>query len=225
MLQDKKEERSYRCELHCHSEYSPDSNLILAQIIKICQQKKIDVIALTDHNEIAGAQKLQKIAPDWLTVIVGEEIRTQAGDIIGLWLWKKIGPDQMVEETIRQIKEQGGLVVVPHPFDRIRREAIGPEILDRIRDQIDCLEIFNARCLFSGDNRQAARYTKEHNLPAVVGSDAHLAQEYGRATLVIEQPPTADTFLAALKTAQYNTRPSGPLVHLLTKINKRHRPK
>jgi hypothetical protein len=209
-------------ELHCHSEYSRDSDIPLPRIIELCQQRKVSIIALTDHNEIAGAQELQQMAPDWLTVIVGEEITTAEGDVIGLYLKKKIEAGLPIAETIQQIKKQGGLVLLPHPFDRIRREAVGGEVLKQIVQDIDALEVFNGRCLWPGDNRRAADFAAKRGLTSFAGSDAHTPGEYGR-TLVgfTERPMTAESFISGLRQAKYQKKWAGPLVHGRTFIVKR----
>jgi hypothetical protein len=103
-----------RADLHCHSCYSKDSNLSLEKLIEACKKAGVNVVALTDHNEIEGGLRLREMAPHWLTVIVGEEIASVDGDIIGLFLKERIEPRLPIFETIRQIREQGGLVMVPH---------------------------------------------------------------------------------------------------------------
>ena len=110
-----------KADLHVHSEYSPDSESSLVDIIEHCTAKGINCIAITDHNEIAGAIELKNIAP--FTVIVGEEILSSSGEIIGLFLTEHIPAQLSAEETIRRIKDQGGLVLIPHPFDRYFRPS------------------------------------------------------------------------------------------------------
>lgn len=210
-----------RCELHCHSEYSRDSSLSLERIIATCEKRGVHVVALTDHNEIAGAQKLKDMAPDWLHVIVGEEVATAQGDVIGLFLTERIAPRLDIKETIRQIHAQGGLVLIPHPFDRIRREAIGREVLDSVKDDIDFIEVFNSRCLLTGDNHQAAQFADKHRIPTFVGSDAHTAGEYGNATCsIIEPPKTAEHFKKLLEQATLQYKYASKTVHIQTAFTK-----
>jgi len=210
----------WRVELHCHSEHSRDSDTALQKLIALCVERKIDAIALTDHNEITGAVRLKQLAGKQLKVIIGEEIATTEGDVIGLFLKEKIEPRQPIEETIRQIRSQGGVVLLPHPFDRIRHEAVGLEVTERIKDQIDFIELFNSRCLFPGDNRKARRYTKENNLHGFVGSDAHTLKEYGRSVNIMEPFRSPEEFITSLRNATFKTRGSGALVHVKTKIVK-----
>jgi predicted metal-dependent phosphoesterase TrpH len=206
-----------RTELHCHSEYSKDSNLSLAKIIAACKRRSVSVIALTDHNEIKGAVKLKEMAPEWLTVIVGEEIATADGDLIGLFLRERIEPRLPVKETIRQIRAQGGLVIVPHPFDRLRHEAMGGAVLDTIRDQVDFVEVFNARCVFPGDNKQAKAYVEAHGLYGCVASDAHWTSEHGNANCLMEPFMDAADFAVKLRAATFEVKRANMLVHVGTR--------
>jgi predicted metal-dependent phosphoesterase TrpH len=210
-----------RAELHCHSRYSKDSNLSLENMVEALQRARVDVVALTDHNTIEGALKLTEIAPKWLTVIVGEEIATAEGDLLGLFLHTRIEPRLSVAETIRQIREQGGLVIVPHPFDRLRQEAMGAEALERTMDQVDFVETFNARCVFPADNAAAEKFVLERGLHGSVASDAHWASEHGNATCLIAPFKDAATFAESLRGARFTTKRANMLVHVGTAIVKR----
>lgn len=207
-------------ELHCHSNYSKDCNLSIDTIIHLCTEHSIGVIALTDHNEIAGAVELQQKAPKNLQVILGEEIATAQGDLIGLFLKEYIAPRQDIAKTIDQIHSQGGLALLPHPFDRLRREAVGKMVTRAVAERIDFIEIFNARCVFSGDNTHAKQFAKEHNIPAFVGSDAHLPREYGNALNLIESFTDAISFKKSLASATFTTKAAGIGVHINTKLVK-----
>lgn len=210
-----------RADLHCHSCYSKDSNLSLEKLIEACKKAGVNVVALTDHNEIEGALRLLEMAPHWLTVIVGEEIATADGDLIGLFLRERIEPRLPIFETIRQIREQGGLVMVPHPFDRLRHEAMGGEVLDRIRGQVDFVEVFNSRNVFDADNKAATDYVAAHKLNGYVVSDAHWTGEYGNSTCLIEPFRNAKEFAENLKHAKFETRRANMLVHAGTAVVKR----
>jgi len=212
----------FLAELHCHSSFSRDCAVSLPKIIELCGRRGLKIIALTDHNEIAGAQELQAMAPDWLTVIVGEEIATAEGDLIGLFLKERIKPRLPIEETIAEIKQQGGLVLLPHPFDRIRREAVGKVVLEHIKNRLDGLEVYNSRCLWPADNRLASSFAARHNLTPFVGSDAHTVGEYGRSVVSFKsRPTTAAEFKAALASASLIKKWSNPLVHGRTFVVKR----
>ena len=131
-----------KADLHIHTEYSPDCNTPLEQIIKRCLEIGINCIAVSDHGTAEGALKMQTIAP--FPVIVAEEILTPQGEIVGMFLKETIPSRLSVEQTISRIKAQGGLVCIPHPFDALRRSALDPKTIEKIVEQIDIIEVFNA---------------------------------------------------------------------------------
>jgi len=188
-----------KADLHIHTCYSPDSRAKIPDIIKRCLKIGLGCIAITDHNTIKGALEAKEEAP--FLVIVGEEIRTREGEIIGYFLQEEIPPGLSPEETARLIKEQGGLVCIPHPFDSIRRSsALKFEALCRIIDQVDIIEAFNARTFFPWDRKRALKLAEERNLPVSAGSDAHHPSEIGR--MWMELPPFENSprnFLEALR--------------------------
>jgi predicted metal-dependent phosphoesterase TrpH len=204
-----------QCELHCHTSYSWDCDVSPKQVVDYYVKAGVDVLAITDHNEIAGALEAQQIAPDSLRIIIGEEISSRDGHIIGLFLKEKIEPHLSAHETIQAIKKQGGLVLVPHAFDRIRG-GLGKVMLDQVKGDIDFLEVFNARMLFPQDNVNALNYAKENGLASYVGSDAHTPTEYGNAVCTIEPFETQEEFIISLKSAQFTTRFSGVKVYVLS---------
>ena len=116
-----------KADLHIHSMHSPDSKTTAEQIVAQCQKAGIDCVAITDHNTIAGSLELKRIAP--FKVIVSSEIHTGEGEVIGYFLEKEIPKRLSAKETVRLIKEQGGLVCVPHPFDDLRGSAIERNVL------------------------------------------------------------------------------------------------
>src|SRR5437867_8517322 len=130
--------------MHTHCEASPDSRTPIAEQARAVRAAGLDVVCATDHNTIEGALRLREIA-DGFRVIVGEEISSRDGEIIGLFLERPIPRDLSGEETIARIRDQGGFIIVPHPFSANRRYHMRRAALDRLRDKIDALEIFNAR--------------------------------------------------------------------------------
>jgi predicted metal-dependent phosphoesterase TrpH len=210
-----------RAELHCHSQYSKDSNLSLEDMVSALRRAKVDVVALTDHNTIEGAMRLREMAPEGLQVIVGEEIATAEGDLVGIFLTEQIPARLTLKETIRRIHKQGGLAIVPHPFDRLRHEAMGGENLDRVMHDVDFVEVFNARCVFPGDNRAAERFVRENSLHGSVASDAHWMMEHGNANVLIEPFTDARSFAENLRGAEFETKLATPLVHAGTAVVKR----
>ncbi|HSM69917.1 MAG TPA: PHP domain-containing protein [Anaerolineales bacterium] len=193
-----------RIDLHCHSEASWDSSSPLAEIAKRCVEKEITVQAITDHNCIWGAQELQQYVRDQsipLTIIVGEEISTSHGELIGLFLTKKVEEGLSPEETVREIKEQGGLVLLPHGFDPLKRWHLKVEAREKIRSSIDIVETFNSRISRPYWNRAAMKWAEEHGVVMSAGSDAHTVADVGNAW--VEVPARAihspQNLLAALQ--------------------------
>ncbi|MFH1277664.1 MAG: PHP domain-containing protein [Candidatus Eisenbacteria bacterium] len=172
-----------RVELHMHTRWSDDSGNNLEDIERIAAERDVDVFAVTDHDTIEGALRLRDRKE--VKVIVGEEISTAFGDVIGLFLERPVPPGLSPEETMEAIHEQGGLVYIPHPFDRKRKTRLFKEAIDRCSGLIDLFEVWNGRVLHEEDNVRAARYGEEWGLVPVFGSDAHLPPELGRVLMEI----------------------------------------
>ena len=202
-------------DLHIHTCYSGDTLTSLQEVIAAVQKRGLGAVAITDHNAIAGALELQRLAP--FPVIAGEEIMSSEGEIIGLYLHELIPPGLTPAETVARIHAQGGLVYVPHPFDSLRDSALREPALLSILDQVDVLEVLNARVIRPAHNERAQRLAQERHLPAGAGSDAHTAFEIGRAYL--EMQPFADKgeFLRNLANARVCGHLSSPAVHLFTR--------
>lgn len=211
-----------KVDMHVHTCYSKDATLSLETIMESCERRGLDGVAITDHNTIAGALALKEIAP--FLVIVGEEIDTTKGEILGLFLKEEIPGGLMPEEAMARIREQGGLVGVSHPLDRLRRSAMRQVALLDILDELDFLEGFNSRVTFPSDNRKAQALAQARGLPITAGSDAHTAYEIGRAYVEMSNFNGRDGFLEALKEAQIFGRLSPPWIHLVstwTKLRRR----
>ena len=190
-----------KIDLHVHTNYSYDSSLTLEQIIEKVKSKKLDIVAVTDHNEIKGALELQKIAP--FKIIVGQEIDTDSGHILGYFLKEKIKSGQTPEKTIEEIHKQGGLVAVPHPFDKLRHGQIKKQALLRILDKIDFIEVYNARTLWPGTQRKTEKFVKKNNLIKIAGSDAHSIWELGHSMVEIKDFSDALDFKEKIKKAKF----------------------
>src|SRR5437867_5057553 len=205
--------------MHTHSEASPDSRTPIADQARAVRAARIDVICATDHNTIDGGLRLRELA-DGFRVVIGEEISSRDGEIIGLFLDRAVPRDLSGEETVARIHDQGGLVVVPHPFSINRRYHMRRPALDRLRSQIDALETFNAREAIFLNNRSAAAYAKEHDIVGAAGSDAHRASEMGRA--FVEMPDFAGRgdFLESLRQGVTHGRLSGAGVHAYTRYDR-----
>jgi predicted metal-dependent phosphoesterase TrpH len=207
-----------KLDMHTHSEYSPDSRTPLAAQAKALVAAGIDVVCATDHNTIEGALRLRELATS-LRVIVGEEVTTRDGEIIGLFLEKPIPRGLSGEETIARIHEQGGVVSVPHPFSRNRLYHIKREALESLWSQIDCIEIFNAREAFAADNKRAEAYANERKIPGAVGSDAHRVSEIGRAWLEIDEFTDQRSFIESVRNGAVHGRLTGSAIHLATRYD------
>lgn len=195
-----------KIDLHCHSEASPDCRTPLDLFPARCRVREVRVQAITDHNTIDGALRLQEMVQrsgDRLMVIVGEEVSTLEGEIIGLFLKERIEPNLSPEETVERIKAQGGLVLLPHGFDPLKRYRLQPTAIERIAGMVDIVETFNARISRPRWNQAAVDWAKAHNLPMSAGSDAHTLADIGSAW--VEAPfrsvRSPEELLEALKDA------------------------
>ena len=194
-----------RIDLHCHSEASPDSSSPLDEIPERCVEKGITIQAITDHNCIWGAQKLQEIVHARndlpLSIIVGEEISTSEGELVGLFLQEEIEAGLTPEQTVAAIKRQGGLVLLPHGFDPLKRWHLRIEARKKITSSIDIVETFNSRISRPRWNRAAVRWAEERGVPMSAGSDAHTIADIGNAWVEVPARPinSPGELLAALR--------------------------
>jgi predicted metal-dependent phosphoesterase TrpH len=203
-----------RIDLHCHTRYSPDSLMTFDALLRSMDARNLDMVAITDHNTIAGALEFHTRAPS--RFVIGEEIKTRDGELLALFLKEPVSPGLSLAEAIACVRDQGALVGVSHPLDRVRSEAIGRVHLEMIRHDLDFIEIFNARTTFSADNRLARELAVRWGVPGSAGSDAHAPFEVGRA--YVEMPPFAgpEDLLDCLAQGQVGGRLSSPLVHLFS---------
>ena len=201
-----------KVDLHVHTAYSDDCLTTCSDVLRWARRRGLDAVAITDHNTIAGAVALAKLSP--LPIIVGEEIRTSCGEIIGLFLKEEVPANLSPRETVHRIHQQGGLVYVPHPFDRMRRSVLDIGALMEIIVDVDLIEVFNARVTFPLDNRNAEDLARRYGLLGGAGSDAHQGFEIGRAYVELPAFSDARSFLASLKQARVRGRVSSPFVHV-----------
>jgi predicted metal-dependent phosphoesterase TrpH len=192
-----RENKLFKADFHIHSKYSMDSKTTLEKIIQSCQKKNINCIALADHGSIEGALKIKDLAPFY--IIVAEEVLTTEGEIMGMFLQEQVPSGLSMEESIRRIKSQGGLLCAQHPFDKFRSDALKAEVMEKIADQIDIVEVFNARNPLMKSSNQARIFADEHHLPCTAGSDAHAAYEIGNAYVELPEFKGPEDFLQALK--------------------------
>jgi len=201
-----------KVDFHVHTCYSRDSLTSLEAVIEACRKRGLGKVAITDHNTIAGALTLLEMAPD--LVIVGEEIKTDVGEIIAYFLEEEVPKGLPLQEAVARVREQCGVIGVPHPLDRLRREAMGLTHLLTVIEQVDLLEVFNARTTFPADNRRALDLAREWGLLATAGSDAHIAWEIGHAYVEMPAFNDKEEFLSSLAQGQIVGRLTTPLVHL-----------
>ncbi len=209
------QENWVRVELHLHTCSSNDSLVQPEKLLDHCQQVGIDQIAITDHNEIKGALAAKALAPE--RVIVGEEIHTTQGELLGYFMTEFVPGNLEPIETIQRLRAQGAVISVPHPFDKTRDPQWTLDQLMAIIPLVDAIETFNARCLTNKPNIQAAAFASEHGLLETVGSDAHTLKEVGRASLNMPPFTDAPSFLHALRVAQFHTQLSSWFVHLFSR--------
>ena len=207
-----------KIDLHSHTFCSKDCCNGYEDIITAVQASGMDGIAVTDHNEFRGALELKKRAP--FIVIPGEEIKTSAGEIIGLFLQEWISPGLEPLATVHRIHEQGGLAYVPHPFDQVRGSRLERWALDLVRPHIDIVEVFNARNALPAFNARALAYAREYNLLAGAGSDAHTYGEYGHAYVEVPIFAGPEEFLEVMRQGSWKGRLSSPLVHMRTRVDR-----
>jgi predicted metal-dependent phosphoesterase TrpH len=200
-------------DLHMHTDHSHDCAVPVADLLDYAEAQGLGAIAITDHNVFAGAQEAVQLARGrGLVIIPGEEIKTQKGEVIGLFLAKKIERGLPMADTIAAIREQGGVVYLPHPFDRLHTIPDAPT-LHRHLPEIDVFEVYNARLLFEGFNDEALRYARKYNLTMGAGSDAHVLQGVGTGLVRLRAFENAAEFLISLRSAEIVRRPKS-LVYL-----------
>jgi len=201
-----------KADLHVHTRYSKDSTSPPEEIVRHCLDTGINCLAITDHDTTAGAIEVKRIAP--FKVIISEEILTNRGEIIGYFLNEEVPPHLSPEETIARIKEQGGLVCIPHPCDRFRPHSkLRRDALERVLPQVDMIEVANSRTYLSRDSRRALELARVNGLPGTAGSDAHVVREIGKTYVEMPGFETPQEFLAALRQARVVSEKTSVLIH------------
>jgi hypothetical protein len=222
-------------DLHCHTSASFDSLASPRSVVAAAARRGLTHLAITDHERIEGALEAQGLAPAGLTVIVGEEIRTRDGDLIGVFLSEAIRPQLSAAETIAAVREQGGLVGIPHPFDRFRgslAKGEGLRTIETLAGDVDWVEGWNARLVVGEGNARAADLARAAGVPAVAVSDAHTTIEVGIAsTILTHDPSSPDGLRAGLRDgptlttgrASYYVRAITPFAKLIQALRGRGR--
>jgi predicted metal-dependent phosphoesterase TrpH len=202
-------------DLHMHTDHSPDCVTPVEVLLETARDRGLGAIAITDHNEVSGALEARRIAAgmDDIKVIVAEEVKTaEQGEVIGLFLEEKIPKGMTMAETIAAIRAQGGLVYVPHPFDRFHSVPDYEHLLD-IVEEIDVLEVFNPRVALTAFNEEAERFARKYRIVPGAGSDSHVAQGLGSVRVRIRDFEGPEEFLEAMRDADI-TRKHKNLVYV-----------
>lgn len=208
-------------DLHCHTSASFDCLASPESQVRAAAKRGLTHLAITDHDRIDGALRARDAAPAGLTVIVGEEIKTADGDLVAVFLERAVAPGRPARETIDEVRAQGGLVGIPHPFDQYRGSMLKDPSLESIGPLVDWVEAHNARVVGGTGNQRAAAFAREMGLPGVAVSDAHSTVEVGVAYTVVQvDPSTPEGLLAALTNVELVGGRASYIVRTVTPISK-----
>jgi hypothetical protein len=197
-------------DLHMHTDHSYDCATPVEVLLAEARQRGLGAIAVTDHNEVSGALEARAKASG-IKVIVGEEVKTAAqGEVIGLFIEERIPRGMTLEATIAEIRRQGGIVYVPHPFDRMHSVPDYAHLL-AVLDEIDAIEVFNPRVAISEFNEEAVRFAAKYRIPAGAGSDAHVPQGLGSVRIRMRDFSGPEEFLESLRDADIVRNPASLL--------------
>jgi predicted metal-dependent phosphoesterase TrpH/glycosyltransferase involved in cell wall biosynthesis len=201
-------------DLHMHTDHSYDCATPVEVLLATAKERGLGAIAVTEHNEISGALEVAAKA-DGIKVIVGEEVKTGSqGEVIGLFITEKIERGMTLAETVAEIKRQGGLVYVPHPFDRMHSVPDYRHLLE-VLDQVDLIEVFNPRIAIPEFNAEAVRFAAKYRIPAGAGSDAHVPQGLGSVRIRMHDFEGPEEFLESLRGAEVIRTPAS-LIYVQT---------
>ena len=207
-------------DLHCHTRGSFDCLSAPKAVVRAAAERGLTHLAITDHDRIDVALEARELAPPGLTVIVGEEVKTRDGDLICVFLQDPIPPGLSAVETIAAAREQGALVGIPHPFDRMRGSLLRNAAMASLAPLVDWIETHNARVVGHG-NEDAAAFALEHGRPGISVSDAHSITEIGVAYTALDgDPSTAAGLLTALADPEIIPGRASYLLRLWTPVAK-----
>ena len=195
--------RAIRLDLHNHTSFSADGVMSPAELLRAAKASGLACIAVTDHNTVEGALEalaLSEADPALPRVIPGIEISTADGDVIGLYVRAAVPRGLSAMDSIALIRQQGGLVYLPHPFDIIRRGTIAARAREQVAEESDVVEVLNGRSLSSVAVKNSESLARRHSKPQGAGSDAHGAREVGRAYVTVERCPSRDDLAELIRT-------------------------
>lgn len=206
-----------KVDLHTHSIASSDGGITQEQYMTLLEDGTLDYVAITDHNEVSFAQQLQKVLGD--KIIVGEEIISREGEIIGLFLQHSIRPGLSARETMEAIRQQHALVYIPHPLETVR-SGVPASVLDSCTELIDIIESYNGRAVVQNRGPATTTWARLNHKPIAASSDAHSLKGVGTAYTVIKEPPTAHNLIEQIRLGHL-TMHRPPLHSLLSpKVNR-----
>jgi predicted metal-dependent phosphoesterase TrpH len=189
---------SLKIDLHVHTSYSKDSLASPGSVVKKAIELGLDAIAVTDHDTIKGALEAEKLARGKdLLVIPGQEIHTQDGEVIILGIRESLPSYRPALETLNLAKQKGGFVIIPHPFDFMRK-GLGRNIYECL-DYIDAIEVFNARTIFNRANNKALEFADQQGFPKVTGSDSHFLEEMDSAFMLVKSPKQTEAIFNTIR--------------------------
>jgi predicted metal-dependent phosphoesterase TrpH len=211
-------------DFHIHTRFSRDSILSEDKFIRVAMERGLTHVAITNHNNVEGAfavrDRVRELGvEDQLNVILGEEVSTADGEVVGLFLQRTIPRGLSADETADEIHRQGGLVSIPHPFDPFRGSHIREVPLTRLAEagKIDVVEVFNSRVTLQRHNLRAAEFAANYGLPGIACSDSHASYEIAMSTNVLPAFGTAAELRVLLPQNQWHASRSTILVHLTTR--------
>lgn len=207
----------YKLDLHTHSIASRDGSLTIEDYERVISSGMLDFVAITDHNNISFAKEAKEKLPE--NIIIGEEILTKSGEIIGLFLESKIESGLSLIDTIQAIRQQNGIVYIPHPFDNFRHGLKKKEVA-LIINEIDIIECYNSRS-FNFMNKQYIRqWAIKNSISYCASSDAHGKIGFGLTKTYVNLKPSKDNIVTILKSPKYNGHYAGVMARLYPTINR-----
>ena len=214
-----KKTKTFRADLHMHTEYSVDSLAKVEDVLSSAVKKGLNVIAITDHNEIAGAIEAARIAKRRhlpIQIIIGEEVMCEEGDLLVYFLKKRIAPEKLAD-VLKEVRRQGAVCSSAHPYDFKRSGIKLGKLHPALLKQIDAIEGFNARAALKGINDSAMNFAAIHGKPVLAGSDAHHPLEVGGAYAEFEGVGKLDKRKLLSAPRKLHGRLSSPIVHFFSR--------
>lgn len=203
-----------KAEFHCHTEFSPDSQVTLKRLLTACDAAGIEKIAITDHGTMRGAVEAHRLDPQ--RVILAEEILTSEGEILAYFMTEEIPQDLHPLEVVKRLQGQGAFISIAHPFDPYRGCSWREGTLEELVPYLDGVEVFNARCARQEFNDAAYAFAMKHGKALMAGSDAHSTGELGRASLTMPDFNNAEEMRLSLRSAEFSGSLSSMFVHVVS---------